>query len=495
MTRDEVRVSLKKKIELGLFYYLIETDLAERISISVDTVINNENSDNSSSDKWRNWVFQSAGELNFENETSRKESNVRIELDADKVTDKIKLQFDVDFERSNSKYENQDNIFISTRNRKSFGVKSVWSINEKWSAGFNVGASGDTYQNINYRYYIMPAIEYSFFPYDEFVRREMVINYRIGYGYRNYIEETIYDKFEENVYLHQIAFETRFRQPWGEIYSNLRGKSFIHDPSKNSFSLDSWFSIRVFEGLSVRFGGEVEIIRDQLNLPKGNASIEDLLLQQQEIATLAYLSKKARRKLDNEGLDYVSIVASNDLDEFLVESLKNQKSKISIWGIGTKLVTAYDNPSLGAVYKLTALKNDNNIWEKKIKLSEQKIKINNPGINQVMRFKKNNKFFGDMIYEQSSKIDKLKMIDPNDSTRKKVFNKSYDMENLLIPIFKKGKYIYKNPSIEDIKKKLSDDLDLLDNSHKRLNNPHTYPVGIEENLFLEKQKMILNLRK
>ena len=210
---------------------------------------------------------------------------------------------------------------------------------------------------------------------------------------------------------------------------------------------------------------------------------------------LAYLSKKARKKLDSEGLHYVSIVASNDLDEFLVESLKNQKSKISIWGIGTKLVTAYDNPSLGAVYKLTALKNDKNEWEKKIKLSEQKIKINNPGINQVIRFKKENKFFGDMIYEKSSDIEKYKMTDPNDSTRKKVFNKNYDIENLLIPIFKKGKIIYKSPSIEDMKKKLSDDLDSLDNSHKRLNNPHTYPVGIEENLFLEKQKMILKLRK
>ena len=88
MTRDDVRVSLKKKIELGLLYYLIETDLADKISISVDTVVNNENSNNSSSDKWKNWVFQSAGEINFENETSRKESNVRIELDADKVTDK-----------------------------------------------------------------------------------------------------------------------------------------------------------------------------------------------------------------------------------------------------------------------------------------------------------------------------------------------------------------------------------------------------------------------
>ena len=210
---------------------------------------------------------------------------------------------------------------------------------------------------------------------------------------------------------------------------------------------------------------------------------------------LAYLSKKARTKLDKEGLDYVSIVASNDLDEFLVESLKNQKAKISIWGIGTKLVTAYDNPSLGAVYKLTALKNQGNKWEKKIKLSEQKIKINNPGINNVMRFRNEKKFLGDMIYEKNSKIQKLKMIDPNDSTRKKVFNKNYIIENLLIPIFKKGKLTYKIPSIEHIKKKLSVDLDLLDNSHKRLNNPHTYPVGIEENLFLEKQKMILKLRK
>tara|TARA_B100002051_G_scaffold271142_1_gene305282 strand:- start:954 stop:2174 length:1221 start_codon:yes stop_codon:yes gene_type:complete len=285
LTRDNVRNELKRKIDLGLVYFLVDSEISDKINISFDTLINNNESYELSSDKWKNWVFQSAGELNFENETSRNESNVRIELDADKVTDKIKLQFDIDFERSNSKYENQDNTFVSKRNRKSFGAKSVWSINNKWSAGFNAGASGDTYQNIDFRYYIMPAIEYSFFPYYEFVRREMVINYRIGYGYRNYIEETIYNKLEENVYLHQLAFETRFRQPWGEIYTNLRAKSFLHDPSKNSFSLDSWFSIRVFEGLSVRFGGEIELIRDQLSLPKGNASIEDLLLQQQEIAT------------------------------------------------------------------------------------------------------------------------------------------------------------------------------------------------------------------
>ena len=105
------------------------------------------------------------------------------------------------------------------------------------------------------------------------------------YNEVNYIEETIYNKLEENVYVHQLGFETRFRQPWGEIYTNLRGKAFLQDHSKNNLTLDSWFSIRIFEGLSIRFGGEIELIRDQLSLPKGNASIEDLLLQQKEIAT------------------------------------------------------------------------------------------------------------------------------------------------------------------------------------------------------------------
>ena len=284
MTRDEIRSSLKNKIELGLVYYLIETDISNKIRITYDSAILSDEIE-SSSDKWNNWVFQSAGDANFENETSRKKSNINLQFDADKVTDNIKLQFDLDFERSNDRYENDDNIFTSRRNRKSFSMKSVWSLNEKWSAGFSGGASSDTYQNIDFRYHILPAIEYSFFPYNEFVRREMVINYRIGYGYRNYIEKTIYDKLKEDVYVHFVGFETRFRQPWGEINTNLSGKSFLQDPEKYSLRFDSWFSIRVFEGLSVRLGGELELIRDQLSLPMRNVSIEDLLLQQKEIAT------------------------------------------------------------------------------------------------------------------------------------------------------------------------------------------------------------------
>ena len=209
---------------------------------------------------------------------------------------------------------------------------------------------------------------------------------------------------------------------------------------------------------------------------------------------LAYLSKKARKLLDKENLEYVKIIASNDLDEFILESLKHQKAKISVWGIGTKLITAFDNPSLGAVYKLSALKNDRGKWEKKLKLSEQKIKINNPGVHQVRRFIKDGMFNGDMIYDTSSSIIKEKMIDPNDSTKFKKFKAESDYEELLKKIFKKGNLVYKSPKIDQIKKKLHIDLERLDNSHKRLDNPHVYPVGLEESLFMERKKIILSLR-
>ena len=209
---------------------------------------------------------------------------------------------------------------------------------------------------------------------------------------------------------------------------------------------------------------------------------------------LAYLSKKARKLLDKENLEYVKIIASNDLDEFILESLKHQKAKISVWGIGTKLITAFDNPSLGAVYKLSALKNDRGKWEKKLKLSEQKIKINNPGVHQVRRFIKDGMFNGDMIYDINSSVIKEKMIDPNDSTKFKKFKEESDYEELLKKIFKKGNLVYKSPKIDQIKKKLHIDLERLDNSHKRLDNPHVYPVGLEESLFMERKKMILSLR-
>lgn len=214
---------------------------------------------------------------------------------------------------------------------------------------------------------------------------------------------------------------------------------------------------------------------------------------------LAYFSIEARKLLDEAGLHDTKIVASNDLDENIISSLRSQDAKIDVWGIGTKLVTAYDQPALGAVYKLSAIKN-NDQWEYKIKLSEQAVKVNNPGIQQVRRFYTTDSprsLVADMLYDTQQTLGKKhKIIDPMDLTRRKVIKSGeVDSEDLLVPIFKKGKQVYNSPDLRAIREQTIRSLEELPDGVKRFVNPHSYPVGLEEKLFTIKTDLILKLRK
>ncbi|MDF9796688.1 nicotinate phosphoribosyltransferase [Catalinimonas alkaloidigena] len=216
---------------------------------------------------------------------------------------------------------------------------------------------------------------------------------------------------------------------------------------------------------------------------------------------LAYFSIQARQMLDEAGFDETTIVASNDLDENIISSLRTQDAKIGIWGIGTKLVTAYDQPALGAVYKLSAIKNNKNKWEYKIKLSEQAIKVNNPGIQQVRRFYSGNEKgekvpMADMLYDINTPLkEKLKIIDPMDLTRRKIIKtEGLNYDELLIPVFEKGKQVYQSPNIHKIRQQTIDSLNEIPSGVKRLVNPHSYPVGLEEKLYKLKTDLILKLR-
>ena len=214
---------------------------------------------------------------------------------------------------------------------------------------------------------------------------------------------------------------------------------------------------------------------------------------------LAYFSIEARKLLDRAGLEDTQIVASNDLDENIISSLRSQDAKIDVWGIGTKLVTAYDQPALGAVYKLSAIKNDDQ-WEYKIKLSEQALKVNNPGIQQVRRFHTSGdtkSLIADMLYDTQQPLGKKhKIIDPLDLTRRKVIKSDeVDSEDLLVPVFKKGKSVYQSPDLHTIRKQTIRSLEELPAGVKRFINPHSYPVGLEEKLFTIKTDLILKLRE
>ncbi|GAA0877119.1 nicotinate phosphoribosyltransferase [Algoriphagus jejuensis] len=213
---------------------------------------------------------------------------------------------------------------------------------------------------------------------------------------------------------------------------------------------------------------------------------------------LAYFSSKARQMLDGAGFPEAKIVASNDLDEHIIASLKSQDADINVWGVGTKLVTAYDQPALGAVYKLSAIKNEEGEWEPKVKVSQQSLKINIPGIHNTKRYFSKGKAVADMIFLEDQPIDTkgVVIIDPVDATRRKrLMPAFYQEEVLLKPIFDKGKKVYKLPTLTEIRDRATSQLESLDKTHKRLVNPHLYPVGLEENLHHLRMELVLKAKK
>lgn len=210
---------------------------------------------------------------------------------------------------------------------------------------------------------------------------------------------------------------------------------------------------------------------------------------------LAYLSIEARKILDEGGFPKALVVASNDLDENIIASLKQQGAKIGIWGVGTKLVTAYDQPAMGGVYKLAAIRNKAGEWNYSIKLSEQPIKVSNPGVQQVRRFRLGDEFVGDMIYNEGAdmKSDRL-LVDPVNMTRSKKMPVEAVHEDLLVPIFKKGELVYQTPPIAEIRQRTFDQLKCFHGGVKRFLNPHEYPVGLEVGLHQLKTELILKAR-
>jgi len=210
---------------------------------------------------------------------------------------------------------------------------------------------------------------------------------------------------------------------------------------------------------------------------------------------LTELSIKARRLLDDAGFPDAAVVGSNDLDESLIESLKEQGAVINVWGVGTKLVTAYDDPALGGVYKLTAVRKPGGEWQPRIKLSEQTIKISNPGVLQVRRFLDDG-FCGDVIYEENLGLDAdRRSVDVNDPTRRHRIPQRMASEELLVPVFRNGRPVYSSPSLHEIRERTLQQLNQLPRAVKRRLNPQPYRVGLDARLYDLKTRLIEEVRE
>lgn len=210
---------------------------------------------------------------------------------------------------------------------------------------------------------------------------------------------------------------------------------------------------------------------------------------------LAYLSIEARKILDDAGLPEAQIFGTNDLDERVIESLKLQGAKINVWAVGTRLVTAQDQPALGGVYKLGAIKDDDGTWRYPLKASETIAKASFPGELQVRRFHRDGTLLADMIYHEPDGVPASPtIVDPKDPTRRRAIDASARSEDLLVPIFRAGRRVYDVPALADVRRRTGEQLATLHPSIRRFLNPHEYPVGLEQSLAARRERMIRDVR-
>jgi nicotinate phosphoribosyltransferase len=214
---------------------------------------------------------------------------------------------------------------------------------------------------------------------------------------------------------------------------------------------------------------------------------------------LAWLSIEARKLLDAAGFTKTAILASNDLDEQVIASLKEQGAAISVWGVGTRLVTGGDEPALGGVYKLSAVRapGPGSVWRERIKLSEQAIKVSTPGFLQVRRFHQddpNKTLVADAIYDEQAGFTSDQMVDPLDPLRRRNLDPELPYQDLLVPVLRAGKQVYATPPLAEARAHGQRELARLLPGHKRQLSPHIYPVGLERSLHDRKAALISSHR-
>ncbi len=209
---------------------------------------------------------------------------------------------------------------------------------------------------------------------------------------------------------------------------------------------------------------------------------------------LTYLSKKARKMLDEAGLTECKIVASNSLDEYLIRDLLQQGAQLDAFGVGERLITSKSTPVFGGVYKLVAVEDENGVVQPKIKISENPEKVTVPHFKKVYRLYDNEtgKAFVDVLCVYDEEIDDsrdLELFDPRYNWKRKAFT-NFHSRSLLEPIFEQGKLVYQSPAIRDIQTYCAGQIDLLWDEVKRFENPHAYYVDLSPKLWQIRQDLL-----
>ncbi len=278
---EDVKRGLAGMVKIGLLRYAAKTPVAKDLSVR----FLDQAKPTSVVDKWNFWVFSLSANTFLMGETQYKHSSYYGSFSANRVTPELKIRTSVYGNLEKMWFDLGDEIYESSSHGYGFSGLVVKSLSEHWSAGAFLSVQSSTYSNLKLSANVAPAIEFNFFPYSESTKKQFRVLYRVGYTATRYHEETIYFKTSESLLQESLTWAYEVKRPWGTVSLELQGSHFFHDFSKNRVNLSGQVDVRIWKGLSLNLYGSYTRIRDQLALPRGGASYEDVLLRQKQLAT------------------------------------------------------------------------------------------------------------------------------------------------------------------------------------------------------------------
>ena len=304
-TSDEVRAGFVEVFKRGLVRYALDTPIGQRLQVTLKDTDTDEPVAGAS-DPWDFWVFEIDGNGDFNGEESAKGRSVSMSVDANRTTDAWRTSIEVGASYRDTKFvldddddddggdgEDEDGsdggggdrTFLSVRRNMEASAILVKSLSQHWSLGMMGSAGSQTFRNFAVNTRLAPGIEYNFFPYSESTRRMLTVQYTLGHVYHRYREETIFGKLRDQLVDHRAEVGLSMRQPWGSANAEVDFEQYLTDPSKYSLGVDGGANVRLFKGFSINLFGAFSRTRDQIYLPRGEASTEEILLRQRQLLT------------------------------------------------------------------------------------------------------------------------------------------------------------------------------------------------------------------
>ena len=283
MTQDDIRQRTLKFIKFGLVRFWVKLGNTDNITINIKSPEKGGEEEVEKKAPWNSWVFNLGARGWLNGQESNKFSNINFNVSAKRVTEKNKFSFRLGVSENKSTFTFEGEDYVSIQSSKYLSTSHVISLNDHWSAGAFARLGSSVFSNKDFYWSFRPAIEYNFFKYSESSKKQLTLSYRNGIVYNDYIDKTVFGKYDEYLWEHELSLGGSVNQKWGSISGEASYEQFLHDTSLNSLSFYLGTNVRLFKGFSMNINGSYSITRNQVEIQGEGVTLEELLLQQQQL--------------------------------------------------------------------------------------------------------------------------------------------------------------------------------------------------------------------